>query len=303
MGVGRITQGMISQRTLTNIQDQLLRLAELENQMATGLGVNRLSDDPIDARRGVNLRTLIGENEQFLSNIQDAQPTLTEGADLLHTVVSIIHRVRELTLQGENETNSQEQLDLIALEIDQLLEETLLASNHQTNGRYIFAGTRTLTPAFVETRVAGSITNVTCQGNNDNIQITPSEGSLVTINETGASAFQNTVDIFQTLIGIRDNLLAGDQTSLQTVRLGELDSAFDDLLLSELRLGAIENSLNRIESNTQDFIVRLQDLLSEKIDADFAETMLNFNTASVAFEAALNAGARIIQPTLLDFVR
>jgi len=288
---------------LTNIRDQLQRLSSLQNQMGTGLRVNRPSDDPIDARRGVNLRTLIGKNEQFLSNIQDARPTLTEGADVLHRVVNVIHRVRELTLQGANETNSQEQLDLIALEIDQLLEETFAAANHQTNGRYIFAGTRTLTPAFTETRVAGSITNVTYQGNTNAIRIAPSEGSLVAINQTGPAAFQNTVDIFQTLIGIRDDLLAGDQTNLQAVRLGELDSAFDDLLLSESRLGAVENSFNRIASNTEDFIVRLQGLLSEKIDADFAETMLNFNTASVAFEAALNAGARIIQPSLLDFVR
>ena len=154
MGVGRITQGMISQRTLTNIRDQLLRLSTLQNQLGTGLRVNRPSDDPIDARRGVNLRTLIGENEQFLSNIQDARPMLTEGADVLHRVVNVIHRVRELTLQGANETNSQQQLDLIALEIDQLLEETVAAANHQTNGRYIFAGTRTLTPAYTETRVS-----------------------------------------------------------------------------------------------------------------------------------------------------
>lgn len=303
MGASRITQGMIAQRTLTNIRNQLLRLSDLQNQLGTGLRVNRPSDDPIDARRAVNLRTLIGENQQFLSNIQDARPMLTEGADVLQRVVSIIHRVRELTIQGANETNSQDQLDLIALEINQLLEETVVASNHQTNGRFVFAGTRTLTRAFVETRVAGSITAVTYQGNANAIQIAPSAGTLVGINETGPSAFQNTVDIFQMLIGIRDDLRAGNQTNIQAVRLDELSSALDDILLSESRLGAVENSFNRIDSNTQDFIVQLQGLLSEKIDADFAETMLNFNTQSNAFEAALNAGARIIQPTLLDFLR
>ncbi|MFP6598439.1 MAG: hypothetical protein VCC01_13350 [Candidatus Hydrogenedentota bacterium] len=54
--------------------------------------------------------------------------------------------------------------------------------------------------------------------------------------------------------------------------------------------------------NAEDFILSLQEQLSNKVDADFAETMLQFDVQQNAFESALNAAARVIQNTLLDFI-
>ncbi len=56
-------------------------------------------------------------------------------------------------------------------------------------------------------------------------------------------------------------------------------------------------------NNLQDFNTDFQELLSEKIDADFAETVLGLNVAETALNAALNAAARVLQPSLLDFIR
>ncbi len=56
-------------------------------------------------------------------------------------------------------------------------------------------------------------------------------------------------------------------------------------------------------NSTEDFLLQLRKLLSDKIDVDFAEAMINFNAQSNAFQAALGAAARIVQPSLLDFIR
>lgn len=302
MGAIRITQGLLVTRTLSNLNSQLRRIAVLQEQLSTGFRVNRPSDDPIDARRAINIRTLIGQSEQFLSNITDASPVLNETVSQLQQAVEIIHRANELTLRGANGTNAA-QLDVIALEVNQLLESFVVTSNHQTNGRFIFGGTRTLAEPFTVTRVGGDITAVTYNGNAERIQVAISEGALVPMNEPGSLAFQNTVDIFQTLIDIRDNLLAGNQADLQNVRLDELDQALDQLLISEARVGAIQNRLDRVTVNTETFIVQLRTLLSEKIEADFADTIVNLTSQQNAFEAALNAAGRVFQPSLLDFVR
>jgi len=301
--VTRVTQGLLVQRTLTNLNRQLSRISVLQEQLATGRRVNRPSDDPIDARRAMNLRTLIAKNAQFQSNIDDIGPQLQESASTLLNVVDIVLRALELTTQGANETLGQAQLDVIALEIDQLLEAAVLAGNHRTNGRSIFAGTQTLADAFDVTRVAGQITAVTYAGNDQSIAINISEGARTTINVTGDVAFQSKVDVFAMLIGIRDDLLAGDQASLRDVRLAELESAREQTLMSVARFGAIQNRLERLSGDLQDAAIEFQELLSDKIDADFAETVLGLNIAETALAAALNVGARVMQPSLLDFLR
>lgn len=303
MGAIRITQGIITQRTLSNINSQLLRLSRFQEQLATGRRLNRPSDDPVDVRRAIEIQTAISQNERYISNITDARPHLLESETMIQQVVNLIHRAKELTLQAASDTNAQEQLDFIAIEIDQLLEAATVAANHRTGGRSIFAGTRTLADAYGITRVAGEITAVAYQGNTQNIAISISPGSPVTINVLGSSVFQSTVDIFSTLIGIRDDLRAGNKAALQTNRLDELDSALSQLLLSEAQLGAVSNRFDTVSNNAESFVLGLQIVLSDKVDADFAEVIVGFNTEQNALEAALNAAARVLQVSLLDFIR
>ncbi len=301
--VTRVTQGLLVQRSLNNLNQQLRRIAVLQEQLATGLRVNRPSDDPIDARRAMNLRTIISKNEQFQANVSDAIPQLRESGSTLMNVVDMVLRALELTTQGASETIGQEQLDSLALEIDELLEAAVAAGNHRTNNRSIFAGTRTLSDAFNVTRVAGQITAVTYAGNDQSIEINISEGVRSDINVTGDDVFQSDVDIFAMLIGIRDDMLAGDQASLRDVRLAELETGREQLLGAVAQIGAVQNRLDRVLSNLETFNIDFQELLSEKIDADFAETVLGLSVAETALNAALNATARVIQPSLLDFIR
>lgn len=303
MGATRVTQGLIVQRTLDNLNRQLRRLSDTQEQMATGLRVNRPSDDPVDARRAISLRNEMAKNEQFLTNIEDSRSFMTESEGMLQRVVDILMRVQELTIQGGNDTNAQSQLDMIAIEVNQLLEATVVAANQKSDARSLFAGTRTLTDAYSITRVGGDITAVTYQGNAQSINVSASPGAPIAINVTGTDAFQSSVDIFNMLIGIRDDLRAGNQASLRTTRLTELQGAQSQLLLAEARFGAVSNRLDRIEGTAQDLILELEEVLSDKIDADFAEVMTRFNVGSNALQAALNAAARVIQPSLLDFVR
>jgi len=298
----RVTQGLMVERALNDLRRQTRRLLELQEELSTGLRVNDPSDDPLAARRAVNIRTEMGKSEQYLTNISSSGPQLLESVTAVQSVLSNLQRAQELTLQGASGTNSQLQLDQIAAEINQILEAVLTDANHQTAGRYVFGGTRTLETPFLATRDADEqITAVTYQGNDGHIRIAVADESLVRINEPGSDVFQSTQDVFQMLIDIRDNLLAGDQNALQA-RLEELSGAQEQLLVSIARIGATENRLERLTTNTEDAVLQLQATLSDNIDADYAETVLNLNTETNAFQAALNAAARVIQPSLLDFV-
>lgn len=303
MAITRITTTLLANRSLRDINAQLSRIATLQEQLATGLRVNRPSDDPIDARRAINVRVLLAKNEQFQSNIDDITPQIDETATTLLTVNDVLQRALELTIQAANGTNSQQQLDAIALEIDELLESVFAASNQRVNGRGIFAGIQTLEDAYSATRVGGEITAITYEGNDVVTSVDISERIRIDVNIPGTEPFQSTTDIFQTLIGIRDDLRAGDQDSLRNVRIDALRDGMEQVLFSVARVGAVQNRLEAISSNLQDSNVQLTDLLSDKIDADFAETVLGLNVAQNAFEAALSAAGRVLQPSLIDFIR
>ena len=302
MGGIRITQGIMVNQVLKNLNVQQLRILDLQEQLSTGLRVNRPSDDPLAARRGINARSRVQANEQFLVNISTSSPFLTETESSVLTAVEIFHRVNELTLQGANGTNAQLQRDQISIEIDNLLEGLLEQANHLTNGRYIFGGTRTLDVPFVETRNAqGEITAVAYVGNGEHIQTEISDGVRLDINETGSDVFLAGGDVFQTLIDIRENLRAGNVNAL-TTRLIELKAELNQFFLSTARIGSTVNRMDDTESNLRDINLQLKEVVSDNLDADFAEVIIQLNAQSNAFQASLNAAARVIQPNLLQFL-
>lgn len=303
MGIQRVTPGMMVTRTLHNLSQQSKSLLTLQEQLATGKAVNSPSDDPIAARRSINTRTLIAKSEQYMANITAVGPQLTESESAIQTSIDNLARARELTLRGANTTLAQSQLDDISEEINQILEGMFASANHVTNDRYIFAGTRTNAAPFEATRNAdGEITSVTYVGNTESITTTIGDGRDIEVNEDGESAFLSNQDIFQTLIDIRDNLRSGNTAALGEDSITELDSVKEQFLSAMARIGAIQNRLENTQTQLEDYQYELQVVLSDTENADYSEVMVNLNAQSNAYQAALNAAAQVIQPSLLDYL-
>jgi len=303
MSTMRVTQGLMVTQALKNLNYQTRRLLKLQEQLATGLRVNTPSDDPLAARRAIDLREIMSREDQYLTNISNAGLQLQETVTTVQSVVEGLQRAQEIALQGANGTMDQSQRDQLAIEVNQLLETVLIQANHQTNGRYIFGGTRTLSAPFMPARnAAGEITAVTYAGNSEQVSVAVGDGVSVVVNEPGQMVFQSSQDVMQLLIDIRDDLRSSDIAGLQQ-RLVELDTAQDQALVAVARIGATQNRLERLTADTEDHLQQLKIALSECVEADYAETMINFNAQTNAFQAALNASARVIQQSLLDYVR
>jgi flagellar hook-associated protein 3 FlgL len=306
MGAVRTTQRLLIDRVLSDLSVQQRRILTLQEQLSTGQVVNRPSDDSLATRRAIDARAEISKNEQYITNISNLGPGLLETETSLRTAVDIIQRTRELTLQGASGTNGQLQRDEIAIEVNQILEALLAESNHESNGRFIFGGTVTRTEPFVPARDAnGEITSVTYAGNDEIFNAEIQEGIQVAGNEPGSRVFTaagvSGADLFQILINIRDNLRSGDLNALET-RLDDLDDAQEQVLISTARVGATQNRVDQVQSNLEDINLQLLEVIADNIDADFAETIVELNAQSNALQASLDASARVIQPSLLNFL-
>lgn len=306
MATVRVTQGLLIDRTISNLRETTLGLLRFQDQLSTGRRVVRISDDPLNARLGISARAQIQQNEQFIDNIVLANTPVSETGTNIQNLLSAMQRAKELSLQAANGTLSQDQLTAVSQEIDELLEQVFSISNHQTNQRYIFSGTRSTQPAFSATRnAANEITGVTYDGNDEAIFVDSSETIRLRINETGSGLFQPAggVDIMQLFIDLRDDMRTGNQANLQTVRQTELDDGINQLLSAIARNGSVSNRMERIRNDTEDINIELQITASDALDADFAETIIGLNAQSNAYQAALDAASRVIQPSLLDFIR
>jgi flagellar hook-associated protein 3 FlgL len=307
MGATRVTQRLLVDRALDNLGYQNRAILRLQEQLSTGLAVNRPSDNPLATLRGISSRKRIAETGQYLTNISTMSPYLLETETAIRTVSDVILRSNELVLQAANSTNSQLQFDQIALEINQLLESMLVQANHVSGDRHIFGGTRTLAEPFQTTRDAdGEVTAVNYQGNDEHFVFEISEGITVNSNVTGQDAFlptiPGTVDVFQLMIDIRDTLRSGDIGALEPL-LEDINGAQDQLLLAVTRVGAVQARIERVDANLREVEIQLEQVLSDNVDADLAEVIVELNAQSNAFQASLNAAARVIQPSLLDFIR
>ncbi len=307
MGSLRVTQRILNDRVLRNISAQSRSLLQLQEQLSTGLRVNRPSDDPLAVRRGIRARSDVAINEQYTTNISTTGPHLLETESSILEANENLRRAYELALQGMNDTNSQTQREAISVEINQILENVLSLSNHFSNGRYIFGGTRTVAKPFEATRATdGEISSVAYLGNDQHYQIEISEGIRVDINETGTDVFANApsggVDVFELLVAVRENLRSGDVNALGD-NLTAFKAAQEQMMIATSRIGSVESRLDRVDLNLEDSNTQLQETMSDNLDADFAEVMVELNAQSNAFQASLNAASRVIQPSLLDFVR
>ena len=139
--MGRISTALISDRATNSILAQQEQLSRLQQQVSTGQRIVTASDDPIGAARVILLDQQLLVTEQFQRNGNGAEASLELEESVLQGVTNIIHRVRELTVQGANDSNNALDRTAISVELQNLLEEAQgLANTRQANGEFLFAG-------------------------------------------------------------------------------------------------------------------------------------------------------------------
>ena len=126
---------------LSAIQRLQAALDQTQRQIASGRRILKPSDDPIASARSIELRESVARLGQFDRNAGIATNRLAQQESALTSVNNVLQRVRELALQANNGTQSNESRGQIAVEMRQLLDNLVqLANQRDGNGRYMFAG-------------------------------------------------------------------------------------------------------------------------------------------------------------------
>jgi len=303
----RISGNLVSNSIIQNLNIDLARLQELNQQTATGKRINAPSDDPLGAQRVVNLNEALAGIVQYQRNAGYVTNYVSAAEGTLNGAVDVLRRANGLAIRGANDaTLNQNELNAIADEINGILEQTVQAGNTRSEGKSLFAGYQTTTDAFTVTRNAGGdITAVTYAGDNGVEQIEVDLGLTVNKNVTGAQVFQPAAgtDVFASLITLRDDLRAGNAAGV-SAGIATTNAALDQVVDQVSALGNKTNLLQRATDNLASKKLGLVALDSQLADVDMPAAIVQLQTAQNVYTAALQSSAKILQqPSLMDFLR
>lgn len=297
----RVTQNMLNSNMLRNLHNSMRNMDKLQQQLSSGSKIAKPSDDPVVAARGMFYRSSLMENEQYKRNVDEVKSWMDMTDSTLDEVGNVMKRLKELLIYSGDGAISPADLQSMSSEVQELKAHLGTLANQQINGKYIFSGTDTNKAPYDPSANGGKGDFVNT--NSSPIKLEVSQNVFVTSNINAQNVFNfpdNANNIFKLLDNIITELSNGNSASQF---IADMDQQYDKLLAERASLGA---SVNRVELiaerlNTQE--VNITGLMSKNEDADMAKVMTDLKTQESVHMAALGAGARIIQPTLLDFLR
>jgi flagellar hook-associated protein 3 FlgL len=146
----KVTDGTTYRMLQTNLGRISTRLEDLRNQGATGIKLNKPSDDPASIRPVLTTRSQIRSTERYLDTMGVTLDKMEATDGNLEHVENILQRVKEITINSINGAMSPADMTVFADEVSQLRQELLDAANATVDGKYIFAGYQENVKPFVE---------------------------------------------------------------------------------------------------------------------------------------------------------
>ena len=280
---------------MKNLNQNREELNEYNDQLSTGKKFDLPSDNPTGVATSMNLSSKLEQNEQNIKNLDEGIGWSESTDSALGQASSVLQRVRELALRGANGSLSESDREAIADEVHQLRENIVEIANTTYNDRYIFSGQKTKVKPYQG--ITGAAADY--QGGSGKIERQIASNTKMQINQTGEN-FEQILDHMETL---ENDLRNNNQAAISSDRVGEITKDLDTILQMRSENGArqkrMKMTMNRLEQDK----IKFKKLKSENEDVDIAKTIMNLKMSENVYRAALSSGSRIIQPSLVDFVK
>jgi flagellar hook-associated protein 3 FlgL len=306
VSIGRITTLMTAQNTLSDLSLAYDRLTNTQNELASGKKIQNPSDDPYGMSVIMQTQGDLGALTAYNNNVTDGQAYATASQTAMTNIANIVQRARELTVSAANGTNTTSDLQDDAAEVGQLIDAVKQEANTTYDGQYVFAGTSTSPPyqqgssdAFSGNSGPAAAVNRLI-GPNTQVQVNVDLSSV--LGSGFSQSAQGDGKLLATLRTIYNDMTSGNTQGLSNADLTNLDSNFDNLTQMQASLGATTDRLQLASNRISDLQVADTQVLSNTQDADMAQTEIDYSTQQAAYEAALKAGANIVQDSLMSFL-
>lgn len=317
MSIGRVGNNQLTRKLLANVNDQLKLQEKLFEQISTNKRILKPSDDPLGTSKSMGIRDQINRSDEYSSVISSAEVWTNISNSALDSATDSWRRVNEIAISAADGTKSAADRAGMAEELEQLLGHLVSIGNSTHAGRYVFGGSQTDSAPFsTETDAStGRITGVYYGGNSDLREIKTRDHGTTEISVLGSNAgnpdekgafidSNEGVNIFETVINLRDKLLANDTVGISGSGgiIEGIETAGRSITAAQVRLGGAQEALLLDRNHLIEQSSNLEQSLADIEDADVAELILELNNVQNVYEAALAAGGRLLQTGLVNFI-
>ena len=292
----RVTERSIATNVLTGLQGNLSRLGDTQQRLSSGKQINRPSDSPIGTVASMQYRSEIATTRQYSRNADDGVGWLGTADTALSSVVDLVNRARDQVLQGMSagSAGTQDAREALATEIDNLRNQAIGLANSTYLDRPVFGGTTAGRAAYDSN--GGYI------GDSGTVQRTVGANLKVRVDTDGNAVLgSGGSSVFKVLADVADDLR--NNPSALKADLDRIDQVSGTLHAAQSSVGARYNQLTQARQAADDKVLSLTSQLSDVEDIDLPKTLTDLQLQQTAYQAALAAAGRVVQPSLVDFLR
>lgn len=294
--LNRVTNQTMAAAAQRNLQTGQSRLAALQEKAGTLQNITKPSDDPAALARALATRATIRATDQYLNNISDGNGWLNTADASLEQATNLLTRVRDLTLQASNGSLNETAKEVIAVELEGLNKDLLARANAQYLGRNIFAGNADSAGAFSDGTPPAY--NGTAGGT---VERRVDAGQTVRVDADGGAIFgDRDASVFALVSNIAADIRSGANPA---ARLAAIDERIQTVINGRADVGTRQAQLLLAQDAVDGVKVTLEAQRSDIEDADIGSVVLDLKLQETNYQVALAVTAKVLQPTLMDFLR
>ncbi|MBL0700780.1 MAG: flagellar hook-associated protein FlgL [Desulfosarcina sp.] len=292
----RVSSNAVYNTIIGNLSRNSERLLKAQVKVATEKRINRPSDDPIGIGKVLDYRKRLASIDQYQGNIAKGKTRIQMTETTLDFVSNLLTDAKNIAMDQSTGSTESSDREIAAEQIAAIREQVLQLANTRLGGEYIFAGHNTHEPAFSDT---GSY-----DGDSGEKKIIIDENTEVKINLTGKEIFApDGSNVFNALDALQAALEEPYVQSTVAAQGNLIAEARDQVNLGRASSASTFKRLEGYDGMLDSFKFRIEDMLSKTEDADLATAIVELQFEERAYEASLAASARVMQPSLLNFLK
>lgn len=323
----RITNASMVRSHLYDTQNNLTNMSKINQQISTGKVINTVSDDPHKAIKIMNMNNEIKYTEKYNYNIDEAVGWMNTTDGALENVGNLLGEIKETILKVGNGTYSQNEMKSLNEDMNEKIKQLADTLNSTHGGKYLFGGSSvddapitvienpdgTVKLEFSKDKNGQIIPNTDDLkadiSSGTNIDYNISVGEILNIKDANGNTV-NLLDEINNLSTLMNDIANGDEQTAAKAKetllndtKGKIDTLFDHVVNERTSLGVRVNTAEKIKELNDEDILNIQEVLSKTQDTDVVEKFIELKSAEMIYQASIQVGAKLIQPTILDYIR
>ena len=275
----------------------------------------------------MNINNEIKYTEKYNYNIDETVGWMNTTDGALDNVGNLLGEIKETILKVGNGTYSQNEMKSLNEDMNEKIKQLADTLNSTHGGKYLFGGSSvddapitvienpdgTVKLEFSKDKNGQTIPNTDDLkadiSSGINIDYNISVGEILNIKDGNGNTV-NLLDEINNLSTLMNDIANGDEQTAAKAKetllndtKGKIDTLFDHVVNERTSLGVRVSTAEKIKELNDEDILNIQDVLSKTQDTDVVEKFIELKSAEMIYQASIQVGAKLIQPTILDYIR